>query len=66
MYFVILDSTGNLVESFDDETVARATLSRIVHDEPEAADHVALITYDEDGMPVGDAITISASSVAAR
>jgi len=41
MYFVILDSTGNLVESFDDETVARTTLSRIVHDEPEAADHVA-------------------------
>jgi hypothetical protein len=58
MYFVILDSTGNLVESFDDESSARAALERIVHDEPEAADHLALLTYDEHGEPVGEAITM--------
>jgi hypothetical protein len=62
MYFVILDSTGNLVESFDDETSARNALERMVHEDPEAADHLALLTYDAQGEPVGDAITVSAPS----
>jgi hypothetical protein len=66
MYYVILDSTGNLVESFDDENAARAALERMVHDEPEAADHLALLTYDEHGEPVGEAVTVSATSAAAR
>ena len=57
--YVILDSTGNLVESFDDERQARATLQQIVGEEPEAAEHLALLTYDEHGEPVGDAITVS-------
>ena len=60
MYYVILDSSGNLVESFDDERQARATLQQIVGEEPEAAEHLALLTYDEHGEPVGDAITFSA------
>ena len=66
MYYVILDSTGNLVESFDDETAARTALERMIHEDPEAADHLALLTYDEHGEPVGDAITIAPSSSAAR
>ena len=60
MYYVILDSTGNLVESFDDERQARATLEQIVGEEPQAAEHLALLIYDEHGEPVGDAITFSA------
>lgn len=59
MYFVILDSTGNLVESFDSEREARATLEQIVRDEPEAAEHLAILTYDEHGKPVGDAIAVA-------
>ena len=66
MYFVILDSTGNLVESFDVETCARAALEQMVHDDPQAADHLALLTYDAQGEPVGDAITVSESSPARR
>jgi hypothetical protein len=60
MYYVILDSTGNLVESFDEERQARAMLERLVGEEPDAAEHLALLTYDEHGEPVGDAITFSA------
>lgn len=59
MYHVILDSSGNLVESFDEERQARATLEQIVGEAPEAAEHLALVTYDEHGEPVGDAITFS-------
>lgn len=64
MYYAILDSTGNLVESFDDEREARAALEQSVREEPEAAEHLALLTYDDDGEPVGDAITISAPAAA--
>lgn len=55
MYFAILDSTGNLVESFDDRTAALSKLEEIVSTEPEAAEELALFTYDVDGEPVGQA-----------
>jgi hypothetical protein len=61
MYYVILDSTGNLVESFDEQSAARAALERMVHDEPDGVDHLALLTYDDLGEPVGEAITLTAS-----
>jgi hypothetical protein len=64
MYHVILDSSGNLVESFDEERQARATLEQIVGEAPEAAEHLALVTYDEHGEPVGDAITFSTHAAA--
>jgi len=54
-YFVILDSTANLVDSFDDEAEARHVLEGIVHQDPDAADEYALIPYGEDGMPCGPA-----------
>jgi hypothetical protein len=59
MYYVMFDSTGNLVEAFDTEEEARAALDRIVHEDPEAADHVAILTYDAGGDPVGEAITVA-------
>jgi hypothetical protein len=57
MTYMILDSTGSAIASFDDETAARATLRAIVAHEPEAADHVVLIAYDDDGRPQGEAAT---------
>ena len=55
--YVILDSTANLVDSFDNENEARAALEKIVHQDPEAADEYALLTYDDDGgHPIGDAV----------
>ncbi|MEX2197080.1 MAG: hypothetical protein WD844_17545 [Thermoleophilaceae bacterium] len=66
MHYVLMDSTGNLIDSYDREEEAHAALNRIVHEEPEAADHVALLTYDDEGNPVGQAVTISASGAAVR
>ena len=60
MTYAIFDSTGNLVDAFDDRDAAVAALLKIVHDEPEAADDVALLTFDADGQPVGDALPGSA------
>ncbi len=62
MHYSIFDSTGNLVESFEDEQSARTALDRIVDAEPEAAEHVALFVYGDDGMPIGDPIFARAVS----
>ena len=56
-YYVILDSTANLVESFDTEAEARAELEAIVRQDPGAADDYAMITYDDTGGPIGEALT---------
>ena len=58
MDYMILDSTGNALASFDDELTARATLHAIVAVEPDAAEHVVLLAYDDQGMPAGDALTV--------
>jgi hypothetical protein len=41
MTYSILDSTGNLVDAFDDHDAAVAALTAIVTAEPDAADDVA-------------------------
>jgi hypothetical protein len=58
-YFVILTSDGNLVESFDDEAEARAALEGLARSAPEAADEYAMLTYGDDGLPVGEALPAS-------
>ena len=55
-YFVILDSTANLVDSFDSESEAVAALERIVKQDPDSADDYAMFQYDEQGQPVGKAL----------
>ena len=62
VHYAIFDSTGNLVESFEDEQSARTALDRIVDAEPEAAEHVALFVHGDDGMPIGDPIFARAVS----
>lgn len=54
--FVILHSTANLVDSFDNEAEGRAALEKIAREDPDAADEYALLAYDDTGHPVGDAI----------
>jgi hypothetical protein len=56
-YYVILDSTANLVESFDQEEEARAALEAIVHQDPDCAEDYAVLVYDDKGQPVGEALT---------
>jgi hypothetical protein len=56
MHYVLLSSTGNLIDSYEEEAEARVALQRIVDAEPNAAEDVALMTYGDDGMPVGDPV----------
>ena len=51
MHYVLLSSTGNLIDSYEDEAEARAALQRIIDAEPDAAEDVALMIYGDDGMP---------------
>lgn len=70
MYYVLLDSTGNLIASYREEDEARAALAQLVTDDVEAAEDVALMTYDDEGAITSDptfiaptiALTIRAES----
>jgi len=52
MNYSLFSSTGNLIDSFTDETEARAALQRIVEAEPDAAEDVALFVADDAGVIV--------------
>lgn len=55
-HYVILDSTANLVESFDDEEEAREALEQMVQQDPDEADDYGLLQYDDNGNPVGEVL----------
>lgn len=56
MQYVILDSAGNALASYDDQLDAYASLHAMVAVEPEASEHLAVLGYDDRGMPVGEAV----------
>ena len=53
---MITNSTGNALNEYADEVAAHLALRNIVEDEPAAADHLAIVAYDDNGMPFGDAV----------
>jgi hypothetical protein len=53
----IFTSTGNVVAWFDTEDDALAALSDLVAKEPEAADEIAAMPFDDEGHACGPAIT---------
>jgi hypothetical protein len=55
--WALMDSSGNLIESFDDGDAARETLLEILRADPANADHVALIGFDAEGDPISPAET---------
>jgi hypothetical protein len=52
----IFTSTGNLVTWFESEQDALPALAELARDEPEAADEVAAIPFDDDGKACGPAV----------
>lgn len=52
-HFTLLDGDGNLISSYDDQSVAQDALENILAAEPEATGHIALIAYDATGQPLG-------------
>ncbi len=57
MEYMIFDSSANLVDSFDAKDEAIAALEAIAHQDPDAADEYALLTYGDDGRIVGEALS---------
>jgi hypothetical protein len=55
-YFSIFSSDANLVESFDQEDEALAALEQIAREDPENADEYAMLTFDEFGNAIGEAV----------
>lgn len=58
-------STGDLVAWFQNEQDALAALAELARDEPEAADEIAAIPFDEGGKAWGPAVKGSALLVKA-
>ena len=56
MRYGIFTSTGNVVAWYDSEDEALAALSDLVAEEPEAADEIAAIPFDDEGHANGPAI----------
>jgi len=49
-HWSLFSSTGNLIEDCESEAQGRARMKQIVAAEPEAAAHIALLSFDADGM----------------
>jgi hypothetical protein len=58
MHYSLLDSAGNLIDSFDDEHEAHEALTAILRADPDASGEVAIVTYDDHGEPTGEATTL--------
>jgi hypothetical protein len=65
MTYSIFDSTGNLVDAFNDRAAALDCLAGIAQAEPESATEVFLIAQDDNGNTVGDTVYASSVSVPA-
>ena len=63
MTYSIFDSTGNLVDAFDDHDAAVAALTATSPRSLTLADEVFLVTQDDDGGMVGE--TVYGSSLVA-
>lgn len=65
MTYSIFNSTGNLVDAFEERDAAIAALRAIVKAEPDAADSVFVVAQDEEGNMVGETIYGSSLPAAA-
>lgn len=55
MTYAIFDS-GNLVVSYDDYDRALNALSQLAQEDEANAQDIALVSFDEQGQPVGEAV----------
>jgi hypothetical protein len=59
MDFMIMDSAGNAVESFESDSDATRALLEMAESDERAAKHLALLAFDGDGNVVGDPLTVA-------
>ena len=58
MTWMLLDEAGNAIAAYDDDVAAHVALRSLADAEPDAADHVLLVQYDDEGNVIGDAVVI--------
>jgi hypothetical protein len=59
MDFMIFDSAGNAVESFETQRDAVVTLVDMAAQDPAVAQHLAVLAFDDEGEAVGEPITVA-------
>jgi hypothetical protein len=59
MTYSIFDSTGNLVDTFNDRAAALDCLAGIAQAEPESESEVFLVSQDDDGNTIGETVHAS-------
>jgi hypothetical protein len=65
MTYSIFDSSGNLVDAFEDRGAALDCLAGIAQSEPQSAGDVFLVAQDAEGTIVGETVYASSVSVPA-
>ncbi len=63
-YALLFIENGDFIADFDSEVSARAALHDFLAENPSVRDRVGLLTFGEDGMPVGDPLTANELLVA--
>lgn len=58
MTWMLLDETGNAIAAYNDDVSAHAAMRSLAEAEPEAADLIVLVRYDDEGHPIGEAVTV--------
>jgi hypothetical protein len=56
MNFVIMDSNGNALDAFESYAAARDELRNLAFADRDGARDLALLTFDENGLAIGDAV----------
>lgn len=59
MRYMIFDTEGNAIDAFRTRGAANAALRGMVRMDPEAADELVLIEYDDAGRPTGETLRAS-------
>jgi hypothetical protein len=56
MNFMIVDSNGNALDAFESYSAARNELRAMAFEDPRAARDLALLTFNDNGLAVGEAV----------
>jgi hypothetical protein len=59
MDFMIMDTAGNTIESYDSEVAATRALLAFAQDDDQTATQLAILAFDDEGEAVGDPLTVA-------
>lgn len=60
MRYGLINSSGNVLEWFEDEEDARSALAQVIRESPAAAAHLDMCAFDETGNPIGEPLSVTA------